>query len=114
MSVNGKETFSKPSVSNNQVIINSSKTHPHPVVDRKEIGSKFTVPVNQVKYNQTPTPSRIDKEDKKLNPVQQELVERCFSNCKIRGDYDKIRRECMLDIDTKVLTIINFNLRLFF
>ncbi len=101
--VDRKETLSKPSVPNNQVIINSAKTHP--VNDRKEVGTQFTVSVNQGKYNQTSTPSTVVKEDRKLNHVQQELVEKCFSNCKIRGDYDKIRRECMLDIDTKVLKI---------
>lgn len=102
MEVDRKETSSQPSVPINQVIINTTKLDP--VVDRKEIGHKFTVPVNYGKCNQISSHSRVEKEDKKINPVQQELVNRCFSNCKIRGDFDKIRRECMLDIDTKVLT----------
>ncbi|ODM98398.1 Biorientation of chromosomes in cell division protein 1 [Orchesella cincta] len=49
---------------------------------------------------QTATSSYCNTDNESEN-IKQELIETCISNFKIGGDYDRIRKECLLDIDTK-------------
>jgi len=47
---------------------------------------------------------KSQEKDPKNDPLFKSAVDGCITTMKTKGDYDQVRRECLSDIDTKVIT----------